>query len=143
MAAKYAERIDGMSPTRMWVVEVNGRSVGFVQDYRIGDYPDYAVLGPDPDAIGVDYAIGEPAWARQGLGQRMLWAWMQRARTRFPEATTYFAAPDHRNVASLRILRQGGVHRGAVVRRAAGGRRDAPPWSGAPSTSPHGHRLRS
>src|SRR5690242_7396305 len=24
---KYGERIDGMSPTRMWVVEVNGRSV--------------------------------------------------------------------------------------------------------------------
>ena len=65
MEQKYAERIDGMSPTRMWVVEVNGRSVGFVQDYRIGDYPDYAVLGPDPDAIGVDYAIGaEPGAAR-------------------------------------------------------------------------------
>jgi aminoglycoside 6'-N-acetyltransferase len=112
MAAKYAERIDGMSPTRMWVLEVNGRSVGFVQDYRIGDYPDYAVLGPDPDAIGVDYAIGSDLWRGRGLGQRMLWAWMQRARTRFPEATTYFAAPDHRNVASLRILAKAGFTEG-------------------------------
>ena len=124
MAAKYAERIDGMSPTRMWVVEVNGRSVGFVQDYRIGDYPDYAVLGPDPEAIGVDYAIGSDLWRGRGLGQRMLWAWMQRARARFPEATTYFAAPDHRNVAVAADPGQGRVHRGAVVRRAAGERRD-------------------
>ena len=108
----YAERIDGMSPTRMWVLEVNGRSVGFVQDYRIGDYPDYAVLGPDPDAIGVDYAIGSDLWRGRGLGQRMLWAWMQRARTRFPDATTYFAAPDHRNVASLRILAKAGFTEG-------------------------------
>ena len=111
-ATTYAERIDGLSPTRMWVVEVNGRSVGFVQDYRIGDYPDYAVLGPDPEAIGVDYAIGADQWRGRGLGQRVLWAWMLRARTRFPGATSYFAAPDHRNVASLRVLAKAGFTEG-------------------------------
>jgi RimJ/RimL family protein N-acetyltransferase len=96
----------------MWVVEVNGRSVGFVQDYRIGDYPDYAVLGPDPDAIGVDYLIGDPAWVGRGLGVRMLWAWMLRARRRFPDAAAYFAAPDHRNAASLRVLGKAGFAQG-------------------------------
>ena len=126
-----------MSPTRMWVVEVNGRSVGFVQDYRIGDYPDYAVLGPDPDAIGVDYAIGadrvaRPRARRSGCSGRGCCG----PGTRFPDATTYFAAPDHRNAASLRILAKAGLHRGAVVRRAAGGRRPSTPWSVAPSTSP-------
>ena len=110
--AKYAPRIDGMTPTRMWVVEVNGRSVGFVQDYRIGDYPDYAVLGPDADAIGVDYLIGDPSRIGRGLGVRMLWAWMLRARRRFPEAATYFAAPDHRNAASLRVLAKAGFAQG-------------------------------
>ena len=115
LEAKYGERIDGMSPTRMWVVEVNGRSVGFVQDYRIGDYPDYAVLGPDPDAIGIDYVIGEPAWAGQGLGARMLWAWMRRACTRFPEASSFFAAPDHRNAASRRILLKAGFTEGCLL----------------------------
>ena len=143
IAAKYAERIDGMSPTRMWVVEVNGRSVGFVQDYRIGDYPDYAVLGPDPDAIGVDYAIGSDLWRGRGLGQRMLWAWMQRARTPVPGGHDVLrrARPPQRRVAAG--AGQGGVHRGAVVRRAAGGRRDAPPWSGAAARCrPSGHRLR-
>ncbi|UUZ59301.1 acetyltransferase [Nocardioides sp. B-3] len=57
---QYAADIDGTSPTRIWVAEVNGRSVAFVQDYRVGDYPDYALLAPDPDAIGLDYAIGDP-----------------------------------------------------------------------------------
>jgi aminoglycoside 6'-N-acetyltransferase len=110
--SEYAPRIDGMTPTRMWVVEVNGRSVGVVQDYRIGDYPDYAVLGPDPDAVGVDYAIGDPAWLGRGVGVRLLWAWMQRARRRFPAATAYFAAPDHRNAPSLRILAKAGFAQG-------------------------------
>jgi aminoglycoside 6'-N-acetyltransferase len=109
--ARYGPSIDGMSPTRMWVAEVNGRSVGFVQDYRIGDYPDYAVLGPDPDAIGVDYALSEE-WSGRGLGARVLWAWMMRTRHRFPDATTYFAAPDHRNAASLRMLAKSGFVEG-------------------------------
>ena len=107
VAEQYGPSIDGMTPTRMWMAEVNGRSVGFLQDYRIGDYPEYAVLGPDADAIGVDYALSEE-WSGRGLGARVLWAWMARARHRFPEATTYFAAPDHRNTRSLRMLAKAG-----------------------------------
>ncbi len=110
--AAYVPNIDGRTPTRMWVVEVNGRSIGFVQDYRIGDYPEYALLGPDPEAIGVDYAIGEPAWLGRGLGVRLLWAWMLRTRHRLPQATSYFAAPDHLNVASLRVLAKAGFTEG-------------------------------
>lgn len=107
VTARYGPRVDGLSPTRMWIAEVNGRSVGFLQDYRIGDYPDYAVLGPHPDAIGVDYALAQE-WSGRGLGVRVLWAWMLRAHHRFPTATTFFAAPDHRNAASLRMLAKAG-----------------------------------
>lgn len=111
VAEQYGPSIDGMTPTRMWVAEVNGRSVGFVQDYRIGDYPEYAVLGPDPDAVGVDYALAEE-WSGRGFGVRVLWAWMARAQRRFPAATTFFAAPDHRNAASLRMLAKAGFVEG-------------------------------
>jgi RimJ/RimL family protein N-acetyltransferase len=109
---RYGPRIDGMAPTRMWVVEVNGRSVGFCQDYRIRDYPDYAVLTPDPDAVGVDYAIGDDAFAGRGIGTRMLWEWMVDAHRRYPDVTSYFSSPDHRNVASLRVLDKVGFVRG-------------------------------
>ena len=111
VAAQYGPSIDGMTPTRLWVAEVNGRSVGFLQDYRVGDYPEYAVLGPDPDAIGVDYALAEE-WSGRGFGVRVLWAWMARARRRFPEATAFFAAPDHRNAPSLRMLAKAGFTEG-------------------------------
>lgn len=100
----YAPAIDGEDPTRMWVVEANGRSVGMVQDYLISDHPDYAVLTPDPAAIGVDYLIGEPAWVGRGVGTQMLQAWLRVARAGYPDATSYFAAPDHRNVRSRRLL---------------------------------------
>lgn len=112
VAEKYGPRLDGLTPTRMWIGEVNGRSVGFLQDYRIADYPEYAQLAPVPDAVGLDYAIGDPAFVGRGLGGRMIWAWMLRARHRFPEAEVFFAAPDHRNEASMRVLEKVGFVRG-------------------------------
>ena len=96
----------------MWVIEVNGRSIGFVQDYRIRDYPGFALLTAHPDAVGLDYAIGEPEWAGRGLGARVLWTWLLRAAARFPDATELFAATDHRNAASLRVLDKAGFRQG-------------------------------
>ena len=57
-------------------------------------------------------AIGDPAWVGRGLGPRVLWVWARRATHRFPDATAYFAAPDHRNEASLRMLDKAGFERG-------------------------------
>jgi RimJ/RimL family protein N-acetyltransferase len=109
----YGPAIDGEDPTRLWVIEVNGRSVGFVQDYRIGDHPEYAALTARPDAVGLDYAIGEPAWAGRGTGTRMLWQFLTEVvRPHHPEAPQYFAAPDHRNARSLRVLDKLGFTRG-------------------------------
>lgn len=109
----YGPALDGRDPTRMWVVEVNGRSVGFVQDYLIGDHPDWALLTAHPDAVGFDYAIGAPAWIGRGVGTRVLWRFLSDVvRPHYPAATTYFAAPDHRNAASLRVLDKLGFQRG-------------------------------
>lgn len=112
VTARYGPRIDGMEPTRMWVVEVNGRSVGFCQDYRLRDHPEFAALTPDPEAVGVDFAIGEPHLIGQGVGTAMLWVWLGSAVRRYRDVTTYFAAPDHRNEASLRVLEKVGFVRG-------------------------------
>ena len=65
-----ADDIDGTSPTRIWVVEVNGRSVGFVQDYRIGDYPDYALLTPTRTRSASTTRSASRTWVGRGLGVR-------------------------------------------------------------------------
>jgi RimJ/RimL family protein N-acetyltransferase len=109
----YGPALDGTDPTRMWVLELSGRSVGFVQDYRIGDHPEYAVLTSRPDAVGLDYAIGEPAWVGRGVGTRMLWVFLRDVlRPHYPETSALFAAPDHRNAASLRVLDKLGFRQG-------------------------------
>ncbi|MGH3411834.1 MAG: GNAT family N-acetyltransferase [Marmoricola sp.] len=103
----------GEDPTRMWVWEVNGRSVGFAQDYRIADHPDFALLCGHPDAVGFDYAIGEPAYVGRGLGTSLLWVLLRDiVAPAYPGVPELFAAPDHRNVASLRVLDKLGATRG-------------------------------
>jgi RimJ/RimL family protein N-acetyltransferase len=113
VAEHYGPDIAGETATSQWVAEVNGRSVGFCQDYRISDYPEYALLTPHPDAVGLDYAIGEPAFVGHGVGTRMLWVWLVGVAERYPGARTCFAAPDHRNAASLRVLAKVGFEPGA------------------------------
>lgn len=110
--ARYLPRITGDQPTRMFVVEAHGRSVGMLQDYLISDHPEFAVLTPDPEAVGVDYLIGEPAWLRRGIGTAMLRRWFEVARTGYPDAIAFFAAPDHRNVASRNLLLRVGFTEG-------------------------------
>lgn len=114
VAASYGAAIAGDDPTRMWVWEVNGRSVGFAQDYRISDHPDYALLTARPDAIGLDYAIGEPAFVGRGLGTRLLWVFLRDiVWPAYVGAGEFFAAPDHRNLASSRVLAKLGFTEGA------------------------------
>ena len=93
--ATYAARLAGTDPVRVSVVEVNGRSVGFVQEQPAHE-----------GVVGIDYAWGANGRGR-GLGARVLWAWL--ARTHAP---TVHAAPDHRNAASRRVLLKAGFTEG-------------------------------
>jgi aminoglycoside 6'-N-acetyltransferase len=49
----------------------------------------------------------------RGVGTRVLWQYLRDVvRPHYPHAVEYFAAPDHRNVASLRVLDKLGFTRG-------------------------------
>jgi len=78
-----------------------------------GDDPAYALLTARPDAVGFDYLVGDPGWVGRGVGTRMLWVYLRDVVVPgYPEASELFAAPDHRNLASLRVLDKLGFTRG-------------------------------
>jgi RimJ/RimL family protein N-acetyltransferase len=113
IAAYYGPALRGEDPTRVWVWEVNGRSIGFAQDYLVRDHPEFALLSARPDAVGVDYGIGEPAFVGRGLGTSLLWVYLRDiVWPAYPGLSEVVAAPDHRNQASLRVLAKLGFTEG-------------------------------
>ena len=113
VAAYYGPGLRGEDAVRYWIWEVNGRSVGFCQDYRISDHPEFALLCGHPDAIGFDYVIGEAAFVDRGLGTKLLWVFLRDIVVpAYDGARELFAAPDHRNTRSLRVLEKLGAKEG-------------------------------
>ncbi len=113
---RYGPRIDGAVPIRMWVVCVDGRAVGYVQDYPLKADDEYAAKTGHPDAIGFDYLIGEHDLIGRGLGTRVIWEYLRDVLVPdYPDAPTFLASPDHRNTASLRALAKCGFTQGRQI----------------------------
>lgn len=70
---KYAKRIAGQEPTNSFVIQSEGRPIGYIQTYRIADYPEYAQhLAASANAAGVDLFIGDATRVGRGTGTRAL-----------------------------------------------------------------------
>ena len=69
LEAKYGARIDGAEPVHMFIIEYEGRAIGWIQWYLWRDDPmDAARFGAPDDAAGIDLAIGERDMIERGVG---------------------------------------------------------------------------
>lgn len=114
--AHYAAELDGTSATRMWIVVLDGRDIGYVQDYPVVAYDDYAVRVQDLAAIGFDYLIGEPDLIDHGVGTLMIKTFCRDVLCRdYPDAPRFVASPDARNTRSIRVLEKCGFTQGLWI----------------------------
>ncbi|MEV6967712.1 GNAT family N-acetyltransferase [Hamadaea sp. NPDC051192] len=102
---KYGPRVDGNSPVRVQVLLVDDVPAGIFQHYRTADYPAYAQAVGEPDAVAIDYLIGDPALVGRGVGPQAIWAY---ARDVVPDAARVLASPDTGNEQSIRALLKAG-----------------------------------
>jgi Asp-tRNA(Asn)/Glu-tRNA(Gln) amidotransferase A subunit family amidase len=67
--AHYGPSIDGRDPTDLYAILLEGRDVGMIQTYLVGDYPDWAaVIDVTDEAAGLDLFLAEPELLGKGLG---------------------------------------------------------------------------
>jgi RimJ/RimL family protein N-acetyltransferase len=117
------DRDDG---TEHWIAQLDGRDIGWIQCYAAGDSAEerdaWSALGLDIDtAAGIDYFLAEPGERGQGLGSRMIRAFLdQVVFPLHPEWRAAAAAPYAANVPSCRALEKAGFHRLGVVEDEAG-----------------------
>ncbi len=112
VAAAYGPMVDGDDPTEGFIVEVDGRAVGFVQRYLVSDFPAWsaavgAAVGPaesSGECAGIDYLIGIEELTGIGLGPRVVDAFTVRTFERFPDRTSVAVAVQQDNRRSWRAL---------------------------------------
>lgn len=116
--AKYRQRIHGVSagPTIMLTVSCHNHPIGWCQWYLWADYPaEAAAMDARDGEVGLDYAIGDPAWVGRGIGTRLVAALVAEVRRRHPGAGV-LTAPDAANTASRRVLEKNGFSLVAIRR---------------------------
>jgi aminoglycoside 6'-N-acetyltransferase len=108
------QSLEPRSATRLLVVLDGARPIGWCQWYPCDDYPDHAAgVGSSPGDVGIDYAIGDPASVRRGIGTQLVAALLDHLRHHRPAAGV-IADPAAGNRASRRVLEKNGFRLLAV-----------------------------
>lgn len=109
IAAKYGPRIAGSEPVRGYVAAVDGKPIGYVQVYRVADFPDYrAAVGDGSDDAAIDVLIGEIEYTGRGLGRRVIVAAVEEIVWPVFGARNCYACPRHDNLSSVRAFTKAG-----------------------------------
>jgi RimJ/RimL family protein N-acetyltransferase len=112
VAASYRGKILGDVPTTPYIASLAGTAIGYLQTYRLADYPEYAAaIGAAGNAAGVDMLVGEPAYAHRGLGAPLLRQFLADIVWPTTGATTCWIGPAVHNAIAIRCYaRAGFVH---------------------------------
>jgi aminoglycoside 6'-N-acetyltransferase len=117
--AEYGPCIDRIDPTELFVIETEGRPVGFIQRYRISDNPSWAAAlsaalsaaGEPSAAVGFDYAIGVLEATGRGVGSEAIRRLLADTFTRYPDVDSVIVAMQQANRPSWRALEHVGFER--------------------------------
>jgi aminoglycoside 6'-N-acetyltransferase len=113
--AAYGPMIDGTDPTEGFIVLRAGRPLGFIQRYRLEDYPEWqraVAVGVGPMAgLGIDYLIGDEAMTGRGLGPEMIGLMVDDSWNAYPDVPAIVVDVLQANRASWRALEHAGFQR--------------------------------
>jgi aminoglycoside 6'-N-acetyltransferase len=112
---RYGPSVDGSDPTELFIVEIGGSPIGFMQRYSIDDNPAWKAslshTGDHDGAVGIDYLIGEEGLIAKGLGPQLIGAFVAAAWQRYPEAPEVVVTVQQANRRSWRALEKAGFER--------------------------------
>jgi RimJ/RimL family protein N-acetyltransferase len=111
----YLPAIEGSEPTDLYLILSEGLPVGFIQTYRVSDYPEYRdLVAVEEGVAGVDLFVAEPELTGRGFGSEALRRFVADIVFSDPEIRACVADPDAENIASLRAFEKAGFR---IVRR--------------------------
>jgi aminoglycoside 6'-N-acetyltransferase len=113
---KLKPYINGDKPVLRYIALINGKPLGYAQQYRIRDYSWPNQNLPQEiinHAAGVDAFIGNEKLTGQGVGSKLLQAFIEHKI--WPEFQYCMVDPDIHNVAAIRCYEKLNFHDHAVI----------------------------
>ena len=109
VVAKYGPRIRGEAPTRPYLILYDGAPIGYIQTYRLADWPAYSTpLEIDEPAAGLDLYIGEPAYLGRGLAAPLIRRFLAEIVFAAADVVSCIVDPDPANTVALRAYARAG-----------------------------------
>ena len=105
---EYLPVIHGEEPTDGYLILLDGRPIGFIQTYLLADWRSYWPEVEEAGAAGLDLFIGEPELTGQGLGPRVIRAFVESVVFARPEVRSCWADPEAINQRSVRAFEKAG-----------------------------------
>jgi RimJ/RimL family protein N-acetyltransferase len=112
VAAKYAPGTPD-EPTERDLILYAGQPIGYVQTYRLADYPDYAIHVAEPEEIaagahGMDLFIGEAEYQHRGLGPLLMRRFLREIVFGRHAAPVCYLDPEPDNTSAIRAYEKTG-----------------------------------
>jgi len=107
----YGPAIDGQDPTEYFIIELDGRPIGFIERYRNRDSPDWDRQIQIPAAAGIDYYIGELSLIGRGLGPQLIAQFVEQLFRDYADVDTVAVGVLQDNRPSWRALEKAGFRR--------------------------------
>ena len=109
VAAEYEENFAPDPKNQAFVIHLDGRPVGYIQCYRVGDYAEYAkAIDLDDDAWAIDLYIGDDDARGCGLGARVIELFLEEQVFSLSGVTTCLLCPEPENERGIRAYEKAG-----------------------------------
>ena len=106
---RYGPKITGEKPSYEYLVMYRGEPVGFMQTYKVNDWPEFGdYVGYDDHTASIDLFIGETSFMGKGLGSMMLRKFLRDVVFVNPDISTCIIGPEPDNIRAIRAYEKAG-----------------------------------
>lgn len=106
---KYYPRVTGDEPVHPYIIHINKLPAGYIQWYKIHDYPNYArCVEVSTDTAGIDMFIGEKDFLHKGYGSQILQQFLSEVVFVQKGIERVITGPEPENKSAIRVYEKAG-----------------------------------